>query len=737
MKTRKFIIVFWSASTGLALAVVLLAMLTRPVMADAAIRYAKPDGATSGTCDNWANACDLQYALTSAISGTEIWVAHGVYTPGVAMTATFQLKSGVAFYGGFAMTETERDQRNWQANLTVLSGDIDGNDTTDPNSVVTATQNIHGNNAYHVVNGSGANATAILDGFTVTAGNANGDGYHFPTYLGGGMYISSGSPTVQNISFTGNKAANSGGGMSNEGDPALSHLIFTNNTSPNTGGGLSASGNPILTDVDFNGNEAVVGGGFYVSGSYNHVTIFQARFTSNRAYSGGSYTHGGGMYTNMGTGSSLTMTNVIFSGNTSVWYGGGMEIGVGDIHMINVLFYGNRAGASGGGMSIYQTAPEMTNVTFSGNWSNYGGGIYLDASGLFPLNIANSILWGNGGAYGGPFDKQIWFHAGQLNVTYSDIQGGYTGTGNIDLDPQFIMPITATVAPTTTGDYHLQITSPAIDAGDNTPVIAATDLDGHPRKIDVPSIPDTGNGTLPIVDMGAYEASWPVADAGDDQTAKSGGLVSLDGSDSTDPASNIPLTYGWAQTGGTPVVLNSAVISQPTFTAPDVSAQTGLTFTLVVTNSIAQVSTPDRVTVTVVPILADLNITLTDNSDFAISGIPITYTLVVHNAGPDAALGVLVTDTLPTFASEVSWTCIPSPEASCPGTGDGLIHATVELAAGSTITFTITGQVLPGFIGNFVHSARVTFSGDPNPLNNDASDSDILVVRVFLPLMDK
>jgi uncharacterized repeat protein (TIGR01451 family) len=729
MNIKKLLKLFFAVTAGLALAAVYLAILARPVMAEATIRYAKPGGSTAGACDSWANACDLQVALTSAISGTEIWVAHGVYTPGLPMTATFQLKTGVALYGGFAMTETERNQRNWQTNLTVLSGDIDNNDTTDPNGVVTDTDNIHGNNAYHVVNGSGANATAILDGFTATAGKANS--------LGGGMYISSGGPTIQNISFTGNYAASSGGGMSNEGNPVLFHVIFTNNTSPNSGGGLSASGNPLLTDVDFIGNEANTGGGFYAYGSYNHMTIFQARFTSNRAYSTLYYTHGGGMYTNMGEGSSLTMTNVIFNGNTSVWYGGGMVIAVGDIHMTNVLFFGNRAGVRGGGMSIYQTAPEMTNVTFSGNWSNYGGGIYLNAGPLFPLNITNSIFWGNDGLYGSLLNKQIYIDAGQVNATYSDIQGGYAGTGNINLDPQFVMPITATVAPTTTGDYHLQITSPVIDAGDNTTVTIDTDLDGNPRKIDVSSVPDTGYGTPPIVDMGVYEAAWPVADAGEDQIVKSGILVTLDGSDSTDPAGNIPLTYGWNQTGGTPVVLSSAVISQPTFTAPDISAQTGLTFTLVVTNSIGQVSTPDEVIVTVVPILADVSVSLTDNITYTVSGNSITYILVVNNTGPDDAIGVLVTDTLPVFVSQVSWTCIPSPEASCPGTGDGLIHATVDLAAGSVITFTINGQVAPGIIGNLVHTTRVTFSGDPNPLNNYAMDSDILYVRVFLPIMKK
>ena len=163
--------------------------------------------------------------------------------------------------------------------------------------------------------------------------------------------------------------------------------------------------------------------------------------------------------------------------------------------------------------------------------------------------------------------------------------------------------------------------------------------------------------------------------------------------------------------------------------------QTMLTFTLVVTNSIGQVSPPDWVTVTVVPIQADFSITLTDQSDLAISGYPITYTLVVQNGGPDDALGVLITDTLSEIVSGVTWTCLPAP--TCPGAGSGTIHVTVDMNAGSTVTFTITGQVAPGVLGNLVHAARVTFSGDPNPLNNDASDNDILVVRVLLPYTEK
>jgi hypothetical protein len=106
-------------------------------------------------------------------------------------------------------------------------------------------------------------------------------------------------------------------------------------------------------------------------------------------------------------------------------------------------------------------------------------------------------------------------------VAYSNVEGGFTGTGNIDADPLFIEDPNPGLdgwwgsSDDIFGDFHLQAGSPCIDAGDNTfvPADAYTDLDGNARFRDDPNQADTGQGIKPIVDMGAYERQYcPMGD---------------------------------------------------------------------------------------------------------------------------------------------------------------------------------------------------------------------------------
>jgi hypothetical protein len=173
------------------------------------------DANATGTGDgtSWANAfTSLQSALTAAGSYCDIWVASGTYKPttGSDRNASFQMKNGVAIYGGFTGTEISFNERDWQTNETILSGDLNGDDFITPKgSPILITNNSE--NSYHVVYNSSVNSTAILDGFTIQGGNATGN---WPS-VGGGIYNESSSPNIANCKIRANSAYMSGGGVSN------------------------------------------------------------------------------------------------------------------------------------------------------------------------------------------------------------------------------------------------------------------------------------------------------------------------------------------------------------------------------------------------------------------------------------------------------------------------------------------------------------------------------------------
>jgi hypothetical protein len=253
-----------SAHAGLSLLTILAFCLTLFALAPvtptraAGVIYVKPGG--NGDGSSWANARDLAPALATATNGDELWVAAGRYTPTVRSdpadprSATFQLQDGVAIYGGFAGNETARDQRAWLSNVVTLSGDLNGDDGPDFAN--------NDENSYHVV--SGAN-NATLDGVTITAGNASRD---WPNLLGfgGGMSNAYSSPTLSNVTISGNRADHGGGGMYNRtSSPTLSNVTISGNYANYTGGGMyNYESSPTLSNVTISGNHANnTGGGMY------------------------------------------------------------------------------------------------------------------------------------------------------------------------------------------------------------------------------------------------------------------------------------------------------------------------------------------------------------------------------------------------------------------------------------------------------------------------------------------
>jgi hypothetical protein len=127
----------------------------------------------AGTGTSWHDAfTTVNSALSAAQPGDSIWVAWGTYKPagpGGDRAASFFLKTGVSLYGGFIGNETQLSQRDWEANVTVLSGDLNGDDGPE-------FQNM-GDNAYHVVVALNVDSTAIIDGFMIKRGRADGPGF--------------------------------------------------------------------------------------------------------------------------------------------------------------------------------------------------------------------------------------------------------------------------------------------------------------------------------------------------------------------------------------------------------------------------------------------------------------------------------------------------------------------------------------------------------------------------------
>ena len=131
----------------------------------------------------------------------------------------------------------------------------------------------------------------------------------------------------------------------------------------------------------------------------------------------------------------------------------------------------------------------------------------------------------------------------------------------------------------------------------------------------------------------------------------------------------------------------------------------------------------------------DLGITKTDGASSETPGTPVTYTIVATNTGALGIAGATVTDSFPAALTGVNWTCTASAGSSCPASGSGALNVLVNLAAGGTATFTVTGTINPAATGTLSNTATIDApagTNDTNADNNSATDADTLLVLTTL-----
>jgi len=433
------------------------------------VRYVDDSAPGGGDGLAWATAYNnLQTALTAAAGSggaiTEIRVGQGTYKPSspAGRQATFQMLNGVTVRGGYAgFGAANPDLRDPVTQPSILSGDLSGNDA--PMAASGSPGATWSENSYHVVTISNTDSTAEIDGFVITHGSAEAGTN--PERFGGGIvnYRTNGSTllggTVKNCVITANYAE-FGGGMMNEN-------------------GASAS----VIGCTFVGNRAgQQAGGLYSNSTANTSTILNCTFRGNNGS-----VDGGGAYLR----ARAVMTNCAFSGNTAT-NGGGMQIIAAQSNFV------------------------VTNCTYSGNTAGTGGGIY-NASNSNPPQYNNCVIWGNTATVAGndvrnfsstpTFRNSIVGGSGGSGAWLAALFGT-DGGGNKDANPLFVDANGAdNVFGTADDDLRLLSGSPAVDAGSNSLVPAGvlTDRDGNPRFTNDIYTPDSGLGTAPIVDMGAYE----------------------------------------------------------------------------------------------------------------------------------------------------------------------------------------------------------------------------------------
>lgn len=398
--------------------------------------------------------------------------------------------------------------------------------------------NRNGGGMYITGTASGATITnSTIGGSNSSDGNSGGN-----STAGAGIYFTgstTGTLSIIGSHIQNNVATAKGGGLNLSGitnATIITNTAITNNQTNAQAAGIYSLNSPLtITNSNIDSNTALhYGGGLYLDGEAADAAITGGSISGNTctstsdgngpgiylaggadlSYTGGSIIGniaganiGGGIY-DVNSGTDLILSKMYIQGNKVTQHGGGIYLVSGSTATItSSIITGNDAGTSnwemGGGIYTNGTLT-VNNSTIAGNYGGKGGGIYVAGG---STTVTNSIIWGNTAGDG---SNGI---SGSAAVTYTDIQGGHAGTGNINSNPLFVNLQQATSGnATTAGNFHICYASgspagcttgpsPCIDAADVTNA-PADDVDGQGRPYDVTGVGIEGANAY---DIGADE----------------------------------------------------------------------------------------------------------------------------------------------------------------------------------------------------------------------------------------
>jgi len=392
----------------------------------AKVIYVKEGSERGGDGASWDTAYRLvRMAIWKAEPGDEIWVAKGVYRPSDRKREDFYyLGTQVRMYGGFNGDEIAREDARPRENVTVLSGDLNGDDMVDENGVTLsyADQGTSEKNSSWCILRIKDAIGVVVDGFVICGGEGHSRG-------GGVICLGASEVTMSRCVVRGNKGK--------------------------------------------------TGGGIYVSG--------QSQFTLRDSWVLGNYsdTFGGGITSDE---AGVTAERCWIAGNRSKAQGGGISLHREGVTFVirDSVISGNSAGRFGGAIQSWaaNTLVDLTNVTVTGNREDESGSAAIHLGKEGRLVARNSILWGNEKSYNPGESTAIWTNClleGSCGSKEWSEYYGADGGGNVDFDPRFIEPLDWKSVPSIAGDFRLAPDSPVKGLGDASLTSSATDFSRSKR----------------------------------------------------------------------------------------------------------------------------------------------------------------------------------------------------------------------------------------------------------------